>query len=152
MICTGLFISFHTPTHAFCGQMVHLILKFTKYQIYFSILPTNSKNFNGIKWVWSQPQPQRWSEFKFKIYTFIEYGFTQSDSNLLLDNVRQVNCLLKVFRVKKHFFTLIAATCHYPMDNIHEAISIEFLRIKHCLFIIVFNERETRCVNFELDL
>ena len=33
---------------------------------------------------------------------------------LLLDNVRQVNCLLKVFLVKKHFFTLIAATCHYP--------------------------------------
>ena len=94
----------------------------------------------------------KWSEFKFKIYTFIEYGFTQSDSNLLLDNVRQVNCLLKVFCVKKRFFTLIDATCHYPMDNIHEAISVKFLRIKHCLFIIVFNERETRCVNFVLDL
>ena len=33
---------------------------------------------------------------------------------LLLDNVRKVNCLFKVFLVKKHFFILTAATCHYP--------------------------------------
>ena len=65
---------------------------------------------------------------------------------LLLDNVRQVNCLLKVFLVKNLFFTLMAATCH-------EAISINFLRTKCCLFfIVVSNERETWCVNFELDL
>ena len=47
--------------------------------------------------------------------------------SLLLDDVRQVNCFLKVFLVKKHFFTLIPATCH-------EAISIKFLRMKHYLF------------------
>ena len=33
---------------------------------------------------------------------------------LLLDNVRQVNCLLKVFLVKKNFSTLIATICHCP--------------------------------------
>ena len=50
--------------------------------------------------------------------------------SLLLDDVRQVNCFLKVFLVKKYFFTLIPATCH-------EAISIKFLRIKYYLFSLL---------------
>ena len=60
--------------------MVHLMIKFAKYQIYFYILPTFSETFIGIKQVWSELQPPRPLEVKFKIYTPIDHGFTWSDS------------------------------------------------------------------------
>ena len=48
--------------------MVHLIIRFAKCKIIFSILSTSFENFIGIKHVWPQLQPPRHLEVKLKIY------------------------------------------------------------------------------------
>ena len=55
------------------------MIKFAKYQIYFNIVPIFSEIFIEIKLVWSQLQPQKELEGKFKIYTLSLFCSNKSD-------------------------------------------------------------------------
>ena len=126
-----------------------LNIKFAKYQIYFNILPTFTKNFNGIKWVWLQPQKViRVQIQNLHIYWLWIYPIWFNCFNWIMLDMSIT--FLKFFLSEKHFFTLIAEACHYPwgyFNQISENKTLPFFIILSSL-----QERETRCVNFKLDL
>ena len=51
---------------AVCGELDHLKMFLRKYQMKKSIIPILSENFNEIKQIWHQLQPQTWSEVNWK--------------------------------------------------------------------------------------
>ena len=75
--------------------MAHLKIDFTKYQIYFDIIPTSAENFIRITLSGPPIQPPRLPEVKFKIYIPSGHSFTLSALILfgLFENNGFINCV-----------------------------------------------------------
>ena len=124
------------------------MIKFAKYQIHFYILPTFSETFIEIKQVWSQPQPQKELEGKFKIYTLSLFCSNKSDYwqkvSLSLRDLSQINSwILKNCRYQTWKCLLDKNKFHKPL------ISLSWFKITG---VRSGESMINRCVNFELDL
>ena len=124
------------------------MIKFAKQQIYFYILHTFSETFNEIKQVWSQLQPQKELEGKFKIYTLSLFCSHKSEYwqkvSLSLRDLSQINSwILKNCRYQTWKYLLDKNKFNKPL------ISLSWFKITGVRSGESFSNR---CVNFELDL
>ena len=128
--------------------MVHLNLKFSKHQIYFSILTKYAENFIGIKKVWPKTQPPRQSEVKFKILTPIDHRFTWSDATFF--SLCQWNWwLLKSCSCSKKFSKLIPTISQISWGYLSQTSATQTISFSN---IDSHENKATTCVNFEFDL